>query len=146
MPNDVKEIILRAARRRGVETTLVANKPVWIGEGDFVSFVHVTAGPDVADSYIVDASAPGDLCITADVPLAARVVAKGLIAIDPRGDLYSEESIGERLAIRDFMAGLRDSGVQTGGPAPFNQKAKQRFAAQFDTILTRALRDQAGGQ
>src|SRR5690242_16788670 len=66
MPNDVKEIILRAARRRGVETTLVANKPVWIGEGDFVSFVHVTAGPDVADSYIVDASAPGDLCITAD--------------------------------------------------------------------------------
>lgn len=145
MPHDVKEIILRAARKRGVETILVANKVVGIGEGPFVSFVHVTAGPDVADAYIVDASAPGDLCITADIPLAARVVEKGLTALDPRGELYSAESIGERLAIRDFMAGLRDSGVQTGGPAPFGSKAKQRFAALFDTVLSRALREGDAG-
>jgi uncharacterized protein YaiI (UPF0178 family) len=109
-----------------------------------VSFVRVTEGLDVADTYIVEASAPGDLCITADIPLAARLVDQGLIVIDPRGDLYSPASIGERLSLRDFMAGLRDIGVPTGGPAPFGLKARQRFAATLDRELTRAVRA-AGG-
>lgn len=143
LPNDIKEIILRASRRLGVETVFVANKNVWCGDDPLVSFVLVTAGPDVADSFIVDSSAAGDLCVTADVPLAARLVDKGLVAIDPRGHLYSADSIGERLSVRDFMAGLRESGTVTGGPAPFDGKAKQRFASMFDSQLTRAVRASA---
>jgi uncharacterized protein YaiI (UPF0178 family) len=118
----------------------VANKNVYVGEGRLVSFVRVTEGADVADAHIVESSHPGDLCITADVPLAARLVARGVTAIDPRGDLYAEETIGERLAMRDFMAGLRGSGVETGGPPPYSPKAKQRFAALFDALVTKALR------
>src|SRR4051794_35623380 len=132
LPTEIKEIILRASRRLRVETVFVANKNVWVDDDPLVSFVRVTEGPDVADAFIVEASAPADLCVTADIPLAARLVDKGLIAIDPRGTLYSEASIGERLSIRDFMAGLRDAGVHTSGPPPFNAKAKQRFAATLD--------------
>ena len=140
LPGDVKEIILRASRRLQIETVLVANKRVATPDDPLVSLVRVDAGPDVADAYIVESSAPSDFCITADIPLAARLVEKGLTVIDPRGELYSAESIGERLAIRDFMAGLRAAGVQTGGPAPFDRRAKQRFAALFDRRLTAAMR------
>ena len=140
LPGEIKEIVLRAARRLAIETILVANKNVGIGDGPHVSLVRVDAGADVADAYIVEASAPGDFCVTADVPLAARLVDKGLTVIDPRGELYSDGAIGERLAIRDFMHDLRASGVQTGGPRPFDQRARQRFASTFDTLLTRALR------
>jgi uncharacterized protein YaiI (UPF0178 family) len=141
MPSEIKDIILRASERLQVETILVANKNVWIGEAALVSLVRVDAGPDVADAYIVDNSAPEDFCVTADIPLAARLVDRGLTVIDPRGELYSAESIGERLSIRDFMAGLRASGVQTGGPAPFSRAAKQKFASLFDNLLTRAMRE-----
>jgi uncharacterized protein len=140
MPGEIKDIILRAARRLAVETIVVANKNIDIGRGAFVSFVRVTRGLDAADAHIVDASAAGDLCITADIPLAALLVDKGLTVIDPRGDVYSEATVGERLAMRDFMAGLREAGVQTGGPPPFSAKAKQRFAARFDQLLAKALR------
>ena len=81
-----------------------------------------------------------DFCITADIPLAAALVAKGLTVIDPRGDLYSPDTVGERLAMRDLMAGLREAGVQTSGPPPFDARAKQKFAARFDQLLTKALR------
>jgi len=117
---------------------------VWVEDDPLVSFVRVTAGLDVADAFIVDSSILGDLCVTADIPLAARLVEKGLIVIDPRGDLYSAESVGERLSIRDFMADLRGAGVQTGGPPPFSVKAKQKFASTLDRELTRAVRS-AGG-
>jgi uncharacterized protein YaiI (UPF0178 family) len=140
MPGAIKEIVLRAAQRLKVETVLVANKNVDIGRGPFVSFVRVGKGSDVADAYIVEASSSGDLCITADIPLAAELVARGLTVIDPRGDLYSEATIGERLAMRDFMTSLRESGVETGGPPPFDTRAKQKFAARFDQLLTQALR------
>ena len=145
LPTEIKEIVLRASRRLSVETVFVANKNVWVDDDPLVSFVRVTEGLDVADAFIVEASAPGDLCVTADIPLAARLVDKGLIVIDPRGDLYSGESIGERLSVRDFMAGLRETGVRTGGPAPFNLKAKQRFASTLDRELTRAVRSAGGG-
>jgi uncharacterized protein YaiI (UPF0178 family) len=144
LPSEIKEIILRASRRLSVETVFVANKNRWVADDPLVSFVRVTEGLDVADAFILDASAPGDLCVTADIPLAARLVDKGLIAIDPRGDLYSAESIGERRSIRDFMAGLRDAGVRTGGPPPFSLRAKQRFASTLDREVTKALRS-AGG-
>jgi uncharacterized protein len=141
MPGEIKEIILRAAQRLKVPTILVANKNVHVGNGAFVSFVRVTKGADVADAHIVNKSGAGDFCVTADIPLAAALVAKGLTVIDPRGDLYSTETVGERLAMRDFMAGLREAGVQTGGPPPFDAKAKQKFAARFDHLLTKALRE-----
>jgi hypothetical protein len=140
MPGDVKEIILRAAQRLKVLAILVANKNVHVGNSAFVSFVRVAKGADVADAHIVDASAAGDFCVTADIPLAALLVEKGLTVIDPRGDVYSTETIGERLAMRDFMAGLREAGVQTGGPPSFDAKAKQKFAARFDHLITKALR------
>jgi uncharacterized protein len=142
LPNDIKEIVLRATRRLQVETVFVANKNVWVGDDPLVSFVRVGGGFDVADSYIVDTSAAGDLCITADIPLAALLVEKGLVVIDPRGDVHSPESVGARLSIRDFMADLRGAGIQTQGPPPFNAKAKQRFASTLDRELTKALRDE----
>ena len=145
MPGEIKEIVLRASQRLRVPTVLVANKNVQVGASPLVTFVRVTQGADVADAYIVDGSAAGDFCITADIPLAALLVARGVTVIDPRGDRYSEENVGERLAIRDFMSELRDSGVQTGGPRPFNAQAKQKFAASFDALLTRALRDRPPG-
>lgn len=140
LPNEIKEIVLRASERRRIETIFVANKRVAVGDGPLVSFVLVTEGADVADGYIVESSQTGDLCVTADVPLAARLVAKGVTAIDPRGELYAEETIGERLAMRDFMAGLRGAGVETGGPPPYGPRAKQKFAGLFDRLVTRALR------
>src|SRR5438045_3091046 len=99
LPTEIKEIVLRASRRLRVETVFVANKNVWFEDDPLVSFVRVTEGPDVADAFIVEASARGDLCVTADIPLAARLVDQGLIVIHPRGDLYSAERIGERLPI-----------------------------------------------
>lgn len=146
VPNEIKEIILRASQRLKVETILVANKNVSVGRGPFASFIRVTEGPDVADRYIVDSSSPEDFCVTADIPLASLLVAKGLTVIDPRGDLYSEATVGERLSIRDFMSGLREAGVQTSGPPPFSPKAKQKFAARFDSLLTKALRQQSAGR
>lgn len=140
LPGEIKEVILRAAQRLQIQAILVANKNVGVGAGAFVSFVRVGKGADVADSYIADSSAPRDFCITADIPLAAVLVAKGLTVIDPRGDVYSEATIAERLSVRDFMASLREAGVQTGGPRPFNGKAKQQFAARFDSLLSKALR------
>lgn len=140
LPGEIKEILLRASQRLKIETVLVANKRIIVGERSLVSFVRVAKGADVADSYIVDSSSPGDLCITADIPLAAALVEKGVAVIDPRGDQYSEANIAERLSHRDFMASLREAGMQTMGPPPFNAKAKQNFAARLDSLLHKALR------
>jgi len=140
LPGGIKDIILRGAQRLKLQTVLVANKNLAVGLGPHVSFVRVTKGPDVVDAYIHDTSTPEDCCITADIPLAAALVAKGLKVIDPRGELYSPDNIGERLAMRDLMTGLREAGVATEGPPPFSPKSKQKFAALFDRVLTQALR------
>lgn len=140
LPGEIREVIVRAARRLQIETVLVANRRIALPPGPFVSAVQVTQGADVADAHIVDHSAPADLCVTADIPLAHALVGKGLTVLDPRGDLYSEHNIGERLAMRDLMTELREAGVPTGGPPPFSPKAKQRFAARFDAILSKAAR------
>jgi uncharacterized protein YaiI (UPF0178 family) len=107
-----------------VPAVLVANKSSKVGPSAFVSFVRVTQGPDVADAYIVDASAPGDFCVTADIPLAAQLVDKGLVVLDPRGDLYAAGNVGERLAIRDLMAALREAGVQTRRSTAFQRQSQ----------------------
>jgi uncharacterized protein YaiI (UPF0178 family) len=102
--------------------------------------VRVDGGPDVADQYIADNADAGDVAVTADIPLAALLVPKGVIVIDPRGEEYTPESIGERLSVRNFMDGLRGSGVETGGSAAWNQRDKQAFANALDRVLTRAMR------
>ena len=145
VPGEIKDIILRAARRLQIETILVANKGLSVPPGPFVSVVRVTKGADVADAYIYERGAPEDLCVTADIPLAHALVGRGLTVIDPRGEVYSEANIGERLAVRDLMTGLREAGVQTGGPPPFSPKAKQRFAALLDSLLAKALRQRGPG-
>jgi len=140
-PRDVKEIVFRAARRLQVEAVQVANQWLAAPPGNpFVSTVRVEGGPDVADRHIAEHAEPGDVAVTADIPLAARLVEKRVTVIDPRGVEYSEENVGERLAVRDFMDGLRGAGIETGGPRPYGPKDKQAFAAAFDRVLTRALR------
>ncbi|HEX6985306.1 MAG TPA: YaiI/YqxD family protein [Planctomycetaceae bacterium] len=140
-PGDVKEIVFRAAKRLGLETVLVANQPLAVPRGSaFVSAVRVEGGPNVADAYIADHAEPGDVAVTADVPLAAALVAKGVAVIDPRGEEHTAETVGGRLAARDLMDELRGAGAVTGGPRPFGPKDKQAFAATLDRVLTRATR------
>jgi len=134
-PKVVKEILYRAADRAGVTVVLVANQSLDVPGSPHIHSVQVPMGFDVADNHIAQSAAPGDLVITADIPLAAEVVAQGCMAINPRGELYTEENIRERLNMRDFMATLRSSGVETGGPPPFGQSDRQSFANQLDRFL-----------
>ena len=139
-PNDVKEIVARAALRLEVPALLVANHRIRPpANNPFVEGVRVGGGPDAADDHIADGAEPGDLAITADIPLAARLVEKGVVTLDPRGEEYTEGSIGHRLSIRDFMEELRSQGVQTGGPDAYGQKEKQDFANAFDRALARLV-------
>jgi uncharacterized protein YaiI (UPF0178 family) len=140
-PRDVKEIVYRTARRLKIETILVANQPLSTPlDHPFVTAVRVQGGPDVADMYIADKAEAGDVAVTADIPLAARLVEKGVAVLDPRGHEQTEENVGERLAVRDFMDDLRGAGVQTFGPRPYGPKDRQAFAAALDRVLTRRLR------
>ncbi len=140
-PRDVKEIIFRAARRLELETVLVANRRLPVPPGNpRVSAVRVEGGPDVADRYIVEHAEPGDLAVTADIPLAALLVEKGVTTLDPRGEEYTAENVGERLTVRDFMDGLRGAGVETGGARAYGPRDKQAFAGALDRVLARALR------
>ena len=140
-PNDVKSIVARAALRLEIETSLVANQRLQTpANNPFVNSVRVEGGPDVADDHIAEHAEPGDLAITADIPLASRLVEKGVRTMDPRGTEYSKENIGERLSVRDFMDQLRSTGVETGGPPAWGQKDKQAFAATFDRVVTKLLR------
>ena len=134
-PKAVKEILYRAADRVGVTVILVANQSLDVPGSPHIHSVQVPMGFDVADNHIAQSAAPGDLVITADIPLAAEVVSQGCMAIDPRGELYTEENIRERLNMRDFMATLRSSGVETGGPPSFGQSDRQSFANQLDRFL-----------
>jgi len=134
-PKVIKDILFRAAERVGVPVTLVANQFIQVPGSRFIRSVQVPAGFDVADNYIVQQAEAGDLVITADIPLAAEVVAKGCLALNPRGDLYTEENIRQRLNMRDFMDTLRSSGVNTGGPATLSQADRQSFANQLDLLL-----------
>jgi hypothetical protein len=137
-PRDVKEIVFRAARRLEVSVVMVANQRLVVPPGnDYVEAVWVRGGPDVADQHIADNAAEGDVAVTADIPLAAILVEKGLHVIDPRGDQYTGENVRERLSVRDFMDSLRGAGVETGGAKPYGPKDRQSFAAALDRILTR---------
>ena len=136
-PLVIKEILYRAADRAQIVTTLIANMPLRIPPSAFIKTVRVPKGFDVADHYIVQHLEPGDLVITADIPLAAEVIKRAAHAIDPRGDLYSKDNVDERLAMRNLMQELRSTGDNIGGPRPFGSSDRQRFANQLDRFLTR---------
>ena len=139
-PNVIKEILFRAAERRQVELVLVANQAMRLPPSRFIRFVQVPAGLDVADKRIVELLEAGDLVITADIPLAAAVIDKQALALNPRGELYTPENIRERLSMRNFMDGLRGGGVNTGGPPVLTNKDKQAFANQLDAWLAKNIR------
>jgi len=140
-PRNVKDIVARAALRLELSTLLVANQRLQTpANNPFVTAVRVEGGPDAADDHIAEHAQPGDLAVTADIPLAARLVEKGVKAIDPRGTEYTEENIGERLSVRDFMDQLRSTGIETGGPSVYGAKEKQAFAATLDRVLTHLLK------
>lgn len=136
-PGVIKEILFKAATRTGVAVTLVANQPLSIPRIPNVRQVQVGAGFDVADAEIVKRIVRGDLVITADIPLAAEVIAKGGQALNPRGELYSPDTIRGVLAMRDFMDTMRASGNVGGGPPPLSQANRQAFAGHLDTWLAR---------
>ncbi len=137
-PGEIKELLFRAATRRKVKATLVANQQLRIPKSEYIDCIVVRAGLDVADRRIVELVEPGDLVVTADIPLAADVVAKGGQALNPRGELYTDTNIGDRLAVRNMLDELRAGGQITGGPPNFSAKDKQAFANQFDRWLTKA--------
>lgn len=140
-PKMVKDIVFGASQRTQIPVVLVANKSIHTPRSTLVSQVVVSKGQDVADQYIVDNAEAGDLVISADVPLAALLVAKGIPVIDPRGQLLTEVNVSERLSVRNFMEDLRSTGYQGGGPSGYSDKDKQRFASTFDKILTRLIRE-----
>ena len=137
-PGEIKALLYRAAERRQIKVTLVANQPQRTPPSQFIDSVLVPSGMNVADRRIVELVAPGDLVITADIPLAADVVAKGGQALDPRGELYTAANVGERLAVRNLIDELRGAGLMSGGPSNFGARDKQAFANQLDRWLTRA--------
>lgn len=137
----MKDLVFRAAKRLKLETVLVANQRLQTPPGNpHVTAVWVDGGPDVADRHIVEHAVAGDLVVTQDIPLASLLVPKQVAVLDPRGDEHTAETIGERLSIRDFMDQARTNGVVTGGPPPFDARARQAFAAALDRALTRLLR------
>ena len=140
-PRDVKEVVFRAANRLSIDTVLVANQRIAVpANAATVSMVVVREGANVADRYIVLHSEPGDLVITADIPLAAELVTKQVAVIDPRGDAYDKSNIAGRLSMRDFMDDLRGAGVVTGGSRPYGDQDKKAFANTFDRMVTRLLK------
>lgn len=136
-PVVIKDILFRAAERTGVQVTFVANQFIKIPPSRCINFIQVSGGFDVADNEIVKRLSEGDLVITADIPLAAEVIEKGGLALNPRGELYTQSNIRARLNMRDFMESLRSSGVDTGGPAALSKSDRQAFANQLDKFLTR---------
>lgn len=138
-PKVVKEILFRAAMRVKRNLILVANQPLTTPPSPFIRTIRLGSGFDVVDQYIVDQVKPGDLVITADIPLAADILEKNADALNPRGELYSKETIRQKLTLRDFMDEMRGSGVQTGGgPPPLNQTDRRNFANALDAFLAKS--------
>lgn len=140
LPNVLREIILRASDRFLLEVTFVANQNINIPRSTRVHSLQVLQGADVADQMIVDKMAVNDIVVTQDIPLAAQVIEKGGVAIHPRGEIFTESNIKARLHLRDFMDTLRGAGVQTGGPAPMNERDKREFANALEQTIRKQMR------
>lgn len=138
-PGEIKEIIFKAAQKRHVETIFVSNKKLSIPMSNYLKFVQVEQGADVADAYIEERAESKDIVVTQDIPLASLLIPKNVVAISFHGELFTPDNMRERLSIRNFMQDLRDSGVQTSGPKPFSSKQKQKFANTFDQQVSKVL-------
>ncbi len=137
-PNAIRDILYKAARRTGVNLTLVANRAINTPRAPNIRAIQVSAGFDVADNFIVQQVEKGDLVISADIPLVAEVMEKGAQALNPRGEQYSHDTIGQKLNMRDFMDSMRSSGVQiSGGPPPMTAKDRMQFANHLDKYLAK---------
>lgn len=139
-PGVIKDILFRVAERRQLEVTLVANQLIRVPGSRFIRALQVPAGPDVADAEIVARVHAGDIVVTGDIPLAAQVLDKGGLPLNPRGEWYTKDTIAQQLTMRAFMEELRSSGVDTGGPAAFSQADRQNFANALDRQLARVQR------
>jgi uncharacterized protein YaiI (UPF0178 family) len=139
-PRVIKDILFRAAEKRRIPLILVANQPLRVPPSQHIRAIQVGSGFDIADDRIVTELQPGDLVITADIPLAAAVLDRGGHALDPRGTLMTVDNIGERLMMRNVMDELRGSGIETGGPPPLSPNDRQTFANRLDAFLTRHAR------
>lgn len=140
VPNGIKDILIRTSKRLSLPLIFVANQSVRIPKTELISLVTVQDGADIADDYIADQMSAKDVVITQDIPLAARVIENGGVAIGVRGQLYDDSNIQSRLGTRNLMEQLRSAGMETSGPKPLNQKDVQTFANALDRTLTRALR------
>jgi uncharacterized protein YaiI (UPF0178 family) len=136
-PNTIKDIIFRVAERLKIQVLLVANQPIAFPRSKFITMTQVGAGFNVADQHIVDIAIPGDLVITADIPLADWAITKGAYALNPRGEFYDKNNIKQKLSIRNFMDEVRSTGQITGGPAPLNNRDNQQFANSLDRFLAK---------
>jgi uncharacterized protein YaiI (UPF0178 family) len=140
-PRDAKELVFRASKRLGIEVTLVANQSIGVPPRNrLIQVVTVRDGANVADQYIVEHAQPGDVVLTADIPLAAQLVAKEVFVLDPRGEVYDDRNVGARLAARDFLDAARGAGMELSGPRPYSQRDRTEFASALDRILTRAIK------
>jgi len=137
-PGAIREILYRAAQRVQLPLVLVANNPPRVPPSPWISTRQVAAGYDEADKYIAAQAAAGDLVITADIPLAAELIGKGVVVLSPRGEAFTRDNVRQRLNMRDFMETLRASGEQGGGPPPLGERDKQAFANALDRFLARA--------
>jgi len=144
-PVVMRDILFKAARRTGITLTLVANQHIKTPPGPNIRAVQVPQGFDVADNHIAQGVEAGDLVITGDIPLAAEVIEKGAQALNPRGEMYSTDTIRQKLNMRDFMETMRSSGVQTGGPPPMSNKDKANFANQLDRYLAKWAANKSNG-
>jgi hypothetical protein len=139
-PGKIKELIIRAARRLRIMAVFVANKYISIPESGYISTRRIGTDPEAVDVHITESARAGDVVVTQDIPLASALVSKGVIVISTRGELFTEQNIGERLSIRNFMQDLREAGSITPGPKEFGQKDTQRFADTLDRVLSRLLK------
>ena len=138
-PSAAKESVFRTSARLSLPVCLVANRALAVPPSPLITLVQVRSGSDIADSYIVQHVGPADIVITADIPLAAQIVARGAVALDPRGELYTADNISERLALRNLMEELRWSGVATGGPSAYSDTDRRRFAAALTRLVASRL-------
>ncbi|HEY9772760.1 MAG TPA: YaiI/YqxD family protein [Planktothrix sp.] len=140
-PAPVRDIVVRAAAKRAILATFVANKPLQLPQSPYITSIQVSLGPDVVDEYIVEHAAAADLVVTQDIPLAARLVQREIVVITPRGDLYTLNNINEALAQRDLMQGLRDTGTVMTSQRAYDDRLKRQFANHFDAELNRLVRN-----
>jgi hypothetical protein len=140
-PVVIRNILFRAVKRTGLQMILIANHPFAVPKENNIKFLLVKSGFDVADNEIISQLSAGDLVITADIPLAAEVIEKGGLALNPRGELYSADNISSKLSMRDFMESLRSQGMETGGPPAIDQSNRKAFADNLDKILVHSLKN-----